>query len=325
MRATTRLRMSSLVALISLVVAGGAVVAAPAPAHRGATPVTVAGLPVAATAGRGADVPFLEYEAETSRYGWFYGSYPFTNDPADGTPHHFYDEARLLLDRAPPAGTRVRLQVCGPDRAPWYVVDLADFELVGSPLAAPAGALDVTGFGADPSGVAESAGAFDAAIAAGRGLAASGNWAEGKPVDAPGTLPGFLPQWITDANPMTYWESVNGEFPQTVTVDLGAQIIADRVVLKLPPVADWGQRTQTIEILTSTDGATFTTVVPATGLHFDAATGNQVAVDLPDPAASQIRLVISGNTGWPAAQLAELEVYAPGPSNPTDADERSQT
>lgn len=146
---------------------------------------------------------------------------------------------------------------------------------------------------------------------AGLGLSATGNWAEGKPVEAPGTLPGFLPEWINDANPTTYWESVNGEFPQPVTVDLGAEITADRVVLRLPPDEAWGARTQTVEILTSTDGEVFTTAVPATGLRFDAATGNRVAVDLPDPRARQVRLVISDNTGWPAAQLAELEVYAP--------------
>lgn len=828
-------RASALIASLAIVTGGMAEAAAAPTRTHPATPVTVAGLPPSATAGRGADVPFLEYEAEhartngrvigpdrayptlaaeasgrravrldrrhrfveftlaapadavtvryaipdaedgsgrdhtlgvyvrgrriaelatTSRYGWFYGSYPFTNDPADGTPHHFYDEARVRLARTLPAGTRVRLQVGEPDTAPWYVVDLADFELVGPPLAAPADALPVTDFGADPTGAAEASDAFDAAVAAGRaqgrpvwippgefqinrhiivdevtlagagpwyavlhgdgvgvygnwepnpsqrvtlrdfaifgevterddaaqvngvggamgggslienlwiqhtkvglwfdgpmagitirglrildqtadalnfrrgvsnavvehtfarntgddalamwshldadhhnafrhntivapilangiaiygghdievtdnvvadtltqgggihvgnrfaavpvsgeitlarntvvragvldpnwqfgvgavwfyalegpmtaqirlsdtalidssyealqfigdheitgvtvdrvdirgagtfavqlqapgearfsrvrasglgaaggydcdsgftivrgddnrgwdevtcgwpegpltvapgelgfdpvtagergdplavtvrnpgrhpvriasvstigqfradsgcpallaghrsctvevqfaptgggtrtglltvsdgdpaghtlvrlaglGLAASGNWAEGKPVEVSSTLPGFLPEWITDANPMTYWESLNGAFPQTVTVDLGAEITVDRVVLRLPPVEAWGRRTQVVEILTSVDGETFTTVAPATGLELDAATGNRVEVGLPDPPARWVRLVISDNTGWPAAQLAELEVYAP--------------
>ena len=150
-----------------------------------ATPATVAALPPQATKGRGARVPFVEYEAEsgvtngrvigpdrtftslaaeasgrravllervgglvefvlgapanavtlryalpdaadgggltgeitliadgvrlgtlklTSRYGWLYGPYPFSNRPADGKPHHFFDEARLRLDRTLPAG-----------------------------------------------------------------------------------------------------------------------------------------------------------------------------------------------------------------------------
>ena len=214
-----------------------------------ATPVTVAALPPQATLGRGASVPFDEYEAEngatngevigpdrsfgalaaeasgrravrltgvdgyveivlahkanavtlryalpdpadgrgldgeigvwadgeplgvlklTSRYGWFYGAYPFTNDPKDGKAHHFYDEARLPLSRVLPPGTRVRFVVEHADAAPWRVLDLADFEMVGPPLKAPPRALSVLEFGADPSGVADSAAAFDRAIAAGR-------------------------------------------------------------------------------------------------------------------------------------------------------------
>ena len=106
--------------------------------------------------------------ALTSRYGWFYGDYPFTNRPADGKPHHFYDEARLLFGRTLPAGTRVRLEAGEENRAPWYIIDLADFELVPPPRAAPPGAIAVTRFGADPSGGRESSRALEAAIAAAR-------------------------------------------------------------------------------------------------------------------------------------------------------------
>ena len=106
--------------------------------------------------------------ATTSRYGWFYGAYPFTNRPADGKPHHFYDEARLLLGRTLPAGTRVRLMKGAADQARWYVVDLADFELVPAPRAAPAGALAITAYGADASGRRDSRPAIRRAIAAAR-------------------------------------------------------------------------------------------------------------------------------------------------------------
>ncbi|MBC6983412.1 glycosyl hydrolase family 28-related protein [Caulobacter sp. 17J80-11] len=103
----------------------------------------------------------------TSRYSWYYGAYPFTNRPADGTPHHFYDESRLLLGEVLPAGTRVRF-VVEADGVPWRVLDLADFELVGPAPPPPANALSVVDFGADPSGATEASRAFDAAIAAGR-------------------------------------------------------------------------------------------------------------------------------------------------------------
>jgi hypothetical protein len=102
----------------------------------------------------------------TSRYGWFYGAYPFTNRPADGNAHHFFDEPRLLLGRTLAAGTRVRLRIGEEDKAPWYVVDLADFELVPPPLAQPPGSLSLLRFGADPRGRRDSSAAFRAALAA---------------------------------------------------------------------------------------------------------------------------------------------------------------
>jgi len=106
----------------------------------------------------------------TSRYSWFYGQYPFTNNSTAGNPHHFYAESRALLGTELPAGTVVRVEP-GPG-ADHYTVDLADFELVAPPAEQPEGSVSVVDFGADPTGVAESADAFDRAIAAAR--AASG-------------------------------------------------------------------------------------------------------------------------------------------------------
>jgi len=106
--------------------------------------------------------------ALTSRYGWFYGRYPFTNDPKDGRPHHFYDEARLRFARVLPARTRVRFVVETADAAAWRLLDLADFELVGPPKRAPANAVSILRFGADPTGTKESSAPIAAAIARGR-------------------------------------------------------------------------------------------------------------------------------------------------------------
>ena len=121
-----------------------------------------------ATLGLFADDKPLGELALTSRYGWYYGSYPFSNRPADGQAHHFFDETRLLLGRLLPAGTRVRLQIRRQDRAAWYVIDLADFEHVPLPSARPPGAISLVDFGADPSGSALSSDAFERAIAAAR-------------------------------------------------------------------------------------------------------------------------------------------------------------
>ena len=104
----------------------------------------------------------------TSRYGWFYGSYPFSNRPADGKAHHFYDEARLLLGRTLEAGAKVRLMKGVRDEAAYYVIDLADFEFVPPPKAPPPGAVPITAFGADPSGERDSWRAIRKAVAVAR-------------------------------------------------------------------------------------------------------------------------------------------------------------
>jgi alpha-1,3-glucanase-like protein len=106
--------------------------------------------------------------AMTSRYGWYYGRYPFTNRPADGLPHHFYDEAPVMLGRTLPAGAVVRLMVGEDDAAAWYAIDLADFELVPPPLAPPSGSLSVVDFGANPTGVRDASSAIARAVRAGQ-------------------------------------------------------------------------------------------------------------------------------------------------------------
>ncbi|UYY59314.1 glycosyl hydrolase family 28-related protein [Sphingomonas sp. S2-65] len=102
----------------------------------------------------------------TSRYGWYYGRYPFSNDPAQGGGHHFFDHARLRLPRTLPRGTRVQLRLAEQDRAPWVAVDLADFERVGPPLPKPAGALSLLRFGVDAEGRRDSGAEFRRAVAA---------------------------------------------------------------------------------------------------------------------------------------------------------------
>jgi hypothetical protein len=104
----------------------------------------------------------------TSKYSWFYGGYPFSNDPGAGNQHHFYDETRTMLGSTLPAGSKVRFQVTSTSVASWFVIDLADFEVVPEPLTQPAGSLSVTDFGADASGGADSTAAIQAAVNAGR-------------------------------------------------------------------------------------------------------------------------------------------------------------
>ncbi|GAA2522308.1 glycosyl hydrolase family 28-related protein [Winogradskya humida] len=104
----------------------------------------------------------------TSRYAFYYGSFPFTNTPGTGA-HHFYDETRTMFGQTLPAGSTVRVELASTAQTPSITVDLADFELVGAPVAKPAGALDVVAdFGADPTGSVDATAKFQAAVDAGR-------------------------------------------------------------------------------------------------------------------------------------------------------------
>ncbi len=86
----------------------------------------------------------------TSKYSWSYGGEQQTlNDPAAGGAHHFFDEARALID-AIPAGARVKLQRDSDDSAEYYVVDLIDLEQVAPPLVMPDEYISIADCGATP-------------------------------------------------------------------------------------------------------------------------------------------------------------------------------
>jgi F5/8 type C domain-containing protein len=146
----------------------------------------------------------------------------------------------------------------------------------------------------------------------GTGFDPNGNLAAGRTVTATSANAGFAAGNAVDGNADSYWESANNAFPQSITVDLGATVSVSRVVLKLPPASAWATRTQTVSVLGSTDGANFSTVVGATGYTFNPATGNTLTISFTATSRRYLRLTVTANTGWPAAQLSEVEVYASG-------------
>ncbi|MEV5015637.1 CARDB domain-containing protein [Streptomyces sp. NPDC053780] len=146
--------------------------------------------------------------------------------------------------------------------------------------------------------------------------AADVNLALGRPAKAGGSHGAYPAGNATDGTQATYWEGPAGSFPQWLQVDLGTARDVDRVVLKLP--AGWESRSQSLSVRGSTDGSTFRTLAAAEAREFSSGRANTVAVDLGTSAdARYVRVDITGNTGWNAAQLSELEVYGdetdPGP------------
>jgi hypothetical protein len=112
----------------------------------------------------------------TSQYSWVYGPPNFANNcqvddwsnSPGGTPSHQFDEVHTLLPQMA-AGTTVKLQVDSEDNAPWYVIDVADFQQVPAALTQPAGSISVTDspYNADPTGKTDSTTAIQNAVNAG--------------------------------------------------------------------------------------------------------------------------------------------------------------
>ncbi|MFF3314699.1 discoidin domain-containing protein [Streptomyces sp. NPDC003035] len=133
------------------------------------------------------------------------------------------------------------------------------------------------------------------------------NIAVGDPAAASSALPEYGAAHITDGNQGTYWQSSGSNLPQWVQTDLGTSTRIDEVVLKLP--AGWESRHQTLAVQGSADGTSFSTLKSSATYAFSPGAGNAVTVSFPAAQARFVRVDITANTGWPAAQLSELEVH----------------
>ncbi|WP_073813574.1 discoidin domain-containing protein [Streptomyces sp. CB02261] len=133
------------------------------------------------------------------------------------------------------------------------------------------------------------------------------NIALGDPAAAGSALPEYGAGNITDGNQGTYWQSSGSNLPQWVQTDLGTSTRIDEVVLKLP--AGWESRNQTLSVQGSADGTSFTTLKNSATYSFSPGAGNTVTVGFPAAQARFVRVHITANTGWQAAQLSELEVH----------------
>ncbi|MFC7761722.1 choice-of-anchor D domain-containing protein [Catellatospora bangladeshensis] len=131
------------------------------------------------------------------------------------------------------------------------------------------------------------------------------NLALNRPVTA-SQVQNYVPGNAVDGDANSYWESANNAFPQAITVDLGSTAALTSIVLKLPSA--WGARTQTLSVLGSADGSSFSTLVASAAYQFSPPS-NTVTITLPaNTSARYVRLNITANTGWPAGQLSDFQV-----------------
>jgi hypothetical protein len=63
------------------------------------------------------------------------------------------------------------------------------------------------------------------------------------------------------------------------------------------------------QIQGSTDGTNYTTLAASQSYTFNPSTGNTVTVTFTAASARYVKLTFTANTGWPAGQLSELQVF----------------
>lgn len=137
----------------------------------------------------------------------------------------------------------------------------------------------------------------------------STNLAAGRRLTASSSTGAYTPGNGNDGNKATYWESANNALPQWLQADLGSSRRLDRVVLRLPE--GWPDRSQTLKIQASENGSDFTDLTAAKAYTFDAAGGQSATITFDAATARYVRVLVTANTGQPAAQVSELEVYGP--------------
>jgi len=144
----------------------------------------------------------------------------------------------------------------------------------------------------------------------GTGITTSTDLALNQPVTASGYTQTYVPSNAVDGNADTYWESTDSDFPQWFQANMQYPVSIDEITIALPPLSSWPSRTQTIEIQGSTNGSTWTTIEPATTYSFTSPSPNSVTISFPATTAQYLMLTFTANSGWPAGQMSELDVYA---------------
>jgi hypothetical protein len=148
----------------------------------------------------------------------------------------------------------------------------------------------------------------------GSGITSTTNIALNQPATASSSYETYVASNVTDGNTSSYWESTDGAgYPQTISVNLGSTQSIGSITLDLPPSSAWSTRTETLSVLGSTNGSSYSQIVGSAGYTFNPSTGNTVTISLPSGTSAQyVELSFTGNTGWSAAQLSEFEVFPGG-------------
>ena len=135
------------------------------------------------------------------------------------------------------------------------------------------------------------------------------NLAEGKQVSSGEHTEVFVPASVVDGDLTSYWESMG--LPADITIDLADTYTIQTIAVRLNPAPIWEPRTQTFEILVSTDGNTFTVAAPSARYEFDPDSGNIARIDFDPVSARHVRLTFTEKSSGRSngGQAAEIQIF----------------
>jgi hypothetical protein len=145
----------------------------------------------------------------------------------------------------------------------------------------------------------------------GTGTSSNTDLALNRPVTASSYTQVYAPSNAVDGNTSTYWEADNGVWPSTITVNLQSVQTLGSITIDLPPSSAWNTRTQTLSVLGSTNGTSFSTLVASATYTWNPSTGNTVTIPLPAGTSDQyVELSYTANSVQNGAQASEILIYS---------------
>ncbi len=116
-------------------------------------------------------------------------------------------------------------------------------------------------------------------------------------------------KYAVDGNPDTYYESQSGTFPAEIIIDLLQSNDIKYISLYLP--SKWENRTQEIEILTSTDGTNYTVASAKQAYVFATSASNVVEITFTNPIPARfVKVVIYSNSSGYGGQISEITIFS---------------
>lgn len=122
----------------------------------------------------------------------------------------------------------------------------------------------------------------------------------------------YVPRKVVDGNVNggSYWEGKADTYPNELELKYEEDRTIHALKLCLCPKPIWGKRTQEFSVQISTDGETYTELIPQAAYEFTPDRDNEVVLEFDPVTIRGIKLIFTSNTGAGGAQLAELQIYS---------------